>query len=934
MKKNIQRLLAVLAALLLPLLTVQADEVATVEISSAAELKAFADRVNAGEQTLNAVLTADIDMTGVTMDPNAKMGKEEIFAMFGSHVAAPMKKALKAQAIENFGYKGKFDGQGHTISNLDMKFAGMTGLFSFIFGGKVTNLIITNSSFTNISTYNDVEETDGALLYTGSIAAFNIGEITNCHVHAIVRGVMYMGGICCAVMSDDASQQGVLTDCVFKGAVVMDWSNLQIPADEIQRFKNGRERSVHIGGLFAEAEGSCQIKNNLVKGTVTAVSPYFRPTSVGTISSEWMNAEKGSDNYYDIQRARVVVGCGDATTVISPEGGARAFGTNSEYDIFYGKAFDNITDGTVVGAGKNMGYDVFVKAGIENGTVTVDKKEADVDEAVTITLTADEGCRLKSVTVEKVATTGQADSRAAVPGIGDFVEPTDNGDGTWSFQMPANDVLVSAVFEVIPVFNITVDENITNGTVTVDKETAEEGETITVTVTAASGYQLKSGSLTATGVTLTSQGNDKYTFKMPAHDVEVTAQFEQKETPPDPEPPHTANIIILETEHGTVTVNHTFIENEYAYLTITPEKGYKLESLKITTASGQEIGYNRVFENKPWDVTIIRFLMPGEDVYVKATFTKIKEEGYHPTPVDPDDHNDYVVVDPDDGEVVVIDFPDSPIIIIPGVIEDEVTGEEFVVTGVDDDALDGHEDVTDIYIEGTENVIDINEEKLIDKMPNAIVHVYQTLLKSYADRMKHLVQLKRLVTDIENEEQQFTFSNACHVEIPEDVKQFICAVQQSDASRSEAAANVTVVAERIDDRVITADKGVMLKAQPGIHIMTAMAEAGKGDYTKSELKPIQVKTTLTPDEGLYILKNGVFVHPTAEVEVLDGKAVLRTAAGLPNELTITDGTIVGISTLQAEQTEGRSWYQLDGRRVDTPTQKGIYIQNGKKLIIK
>ena len=141
--------------------------------------------------------------------------------------------------------------QGHTISNLDMKFAGMTGLFSFIFGGKVTNLIITNSSFTNISTYNDVEETDGALLYTGSIAAFNIGEITNGHV----------------------------------------------------------------------------------------------------------------------------------------------FGTNSEYDIFYGKAFDDITDGTMVDAGKNMGYDVFVKAGIENGTVTVDNKEADVDETVTITLTADGGCR-------------------------------------------------------------------------------------------------------------------------------------------------------------------------------------------------------------------------------------------------------------------------------------------------------------------------------------------------------------------------------------------------------------------------------------------------------------------------------------------------------------------------------------------------------------
>lgn len=62
-----------------------------VEIGTAAELVAFAARVNAGETTLDAKLTADIDMTGVSWTP------------IGS---------------DSTQYEGVFVGNGHTISCL------------------------------------------------------------------------------------------------------------------------------------------------------------------------------------------------------------------------------------------------------------------------------------------------------------------------------------------------------------------------------------------------------------------------------------------------------------------------------------------------------------------------------------------------------------------------------------------------------------------------------------------------------------------------------------------------------------------------------------------------------------------------------------------------------------------------------------------------
>lgn len=70
-------------------------------------------------------------------------------------------------------------------------------------------------------------------------------------------------------------------------------------------------------------------------------------------------------------------------------------------------------------------------------------------------------------------------------------------------------------------YGITI-ATVQNGTVTADKATATEGETVTLTVKPDAGYHLKS--LMAGDETLTSA---PYTFKMPAKEVTVTALFEK-----------------------------------------------------------------------------------------------------------------------------------------------------------------------------------------------------------------------------------------------------------------------------------------------------------------------------------------------------------------------------------------------------------------------
>ena len=75
-----------------------------------------------------------------------------------------------------------------------------------------------------------------------------------------------------------------------------------------------------------------------------------------------------------------------------------------------------------------------------------------------------------------------------------------------------------------------------NGTVSPDQQSAAEGDTVTITVKAEEGYQLKS--ITAVGedgaaIALTDKGDGTYQFTMPGTAVEIRAEFVAEKTFPD-----------------------------------------------------------------------------------------------------------------------------------------------------------------------------------------------------------------------------------------------------------------------------------------------------------------------------------------------------------------------------------------------------------------
>ncbi len=103
------------------------ENVQFVDISNAAELLAFADRVNAGENTLNGRLTADIDLNGAN------------WTAIGYYLK---------NGTDSLPYKGLFDGNGHTVSNFTVAGNDSVGLFGYAEMAIIKNLGVINVTAT------------------------------------------------------------------------------------------------------------------------------------------------------------------------------------------------------------------------------------------------------------------------------------------------------------------------------------------------------------------------------------------------------------------------------------------------------------------------------------------------------------------------------------------------------------------------------------------------------------------------------------------------------------------------------------------------------------------------------------------------------------------------------------------------------------------
>ena len=86
-------------------------------------------------------------------------------------------------------------------------------------------------------------------------------------------------------------------------------------------------------------------------------------------------------------------------------------------------------------------------------------------------------------------------------------------------------------------------------------------------------------------------------------------------------------------------------------------------------------------------------------------------------------------------------------------------------------------------------------------------------------------------------------------------------------------------------------------------------------------------------DKLYVLYNGEFIHSSNNIQAGKRYLDLSGKAALTRSYIIGDGT-TGIDVIDNAQPGVDNWYDLQGRRMAKPTQKGLYIKNGEKVVIK
>lgn len=140
-----------------------------------------------------------------------------------------------------------------------------------------------------------------------------------------------------------------------------------------------------------------------------------------------------------------------------------------------------------------------------NGTIEVSKERAKMGETVNFSVKSNDGYMLKDGSLS----------------INDGTVPYTAIPGGYSFTMPAKNVVITAVFEKIPTYTITVEPS-ENGTVTANPVEAAEGATVTLTITPNDTYALDTLSVTAGDMIIpVVEGK----FVMPNSNVIVKATF-------------------------------------------------------------------------------------------------------------------------------------------------------------------------------------------------------------------------------------------------------------------------------------------------------------------------------------------------------------------------------------------------------------------------
>ena len=544
MKKRIGSLLLILALCftLLPTAVLAADS-NKISITTADELLEFAKAVDKGEykDKTDAVvsLDADLDLTGVAWTPIGS-----VFAADGT--------------LQNY-FSGKFYGNGHTISNLNFsENYGKTeypsfGFFSEVYGAEISGLTIqgkldvSNSAKAEYVVFgtvaggaveskifdcvSDVSFTDTDKYISGTVALCGyaidstIEYCQNKGNFSITKDVssFQMGGIVGLAQNSTVqycANTGEMTSwapCT-GGIVGQLFQNSKI----INCYSTGKMVPLGIGntdfGGIAGIVGAgteirhCYFAGEMDVSQYTATTPYKRLGGIaGGVSSDTPVFE---NNYFvetkNVTACNKYADAGIAKTLeymktedfykeITAAGGDYRFNSNGtpilpapKYAVSFVVTPAELANVVI----KVNGQVVTNPANLEAGTYQVEVS-ADNCEVFNsnITITADTATHTQTIAMTYLPV--------------DYYDPT---------------------------YPVTTPDKTENGTVTVSPRSAEKGDTVTITAKPDSGYQLDDLTVTDKNgkeLKLTDKGNGKYTFKMPAGKVTVSATFAPEKTAAD-----------------------------------------------------------------------------------------------------------------------------------------------------------------------------------------------------------------------------------------------------------------------------------------------------------------------------------------------------------------------------------------------------------------
>ena len=254
------------------------------EISTAAELAWFRTYVNEGNLSVCAKLTDDIDLKDFCHAADASNNIEKSWEPIGSYDSYP-----------NKAYKGVFDGNGHTISNLYIKVQRQgVGFFGCASGGSIKNTTFDNAQVEN--TGNDYNYSmTGIVVGAGFATLQNLKTLNNCSVKS---GAKSLGGIAgnarnCSNLENNATVIGVyevggivgvvnskatLSSCVNNGMVTGNRSGrcggivgslYKYTIEDCANYGNVTGTK-EIGGIVGYAYGNSTIKRTLSSGDITS----------------------------------------------------------------------------------------------------------------------------------------------------------------------------------------------------------------------------------------------------------------------------------------------------------------------------------------------------------------------------------------------------------------------------------------------------------------------------------------------------------------------------------------------------------------------------------------------------------------------------------------------------------------------------------------